>query len=135
VTTRDARTVASAHWRSKLGTADLGVSTSSDGTLYAFRVSNAVPGKRNPVSRVYVLRRGEHAADEIFRHRYVQMACGVLGSLSWHDHDLLYDSGQDRPLIFDADAARFSMLGRFAGRLPRLGNDTPGVAWASDYAR
>jgi hypothetical protein len=103
--------------------------------LYAFRVSNAVPGKRNPVSRVYVLRRGEHAADEIFRHRYVQMACGVLGSLSWHDHDLLYDSGQDRPLIFDADAARFSMLGRFAGRLPRLGNDTPGVAWASDYAR
>jgi hypothetical protein len=137
VTTRRAKIVASAHWRSGLGSADLGVATSSDRALFAFRVSNVAPGKRNAGSRVYVLRRGEHEPHEIFRHRYVQAGCGALGSLGWHGHDLLYDSGQGSPVIFDVDATTTPLvLRRFARRLPHQGaNDLPSAAWASDYAR
>ena len=135
VTTRDAKAVASAHWPKSLGTLDLGVSTSSDGTLFAFRVSDAFPGMRNAHSYVVVLRRGEREAHEIFSHRYAQMGCGVLGSLGWNGHDLLYDWGLGESLIFDADAsARSQTLGAFAQRLPHQGpTDLPSAAWASDY--
>jgi hypothetical protein len=137
VTTRDLRVVASARWPVRLGSPDLGVSTSADGLLFAFRVSDAFPGKRKARSRVFVIRRGEHEAHEIFRHRYAQMGCGVLGSLGWHGHDVLYDWGLGSALIFDADAwRRTSTLDRFARRLPHQGpSDLPSGAWASDFAR
>jgi hypothetical protein len=135
VTTRDTKVVASARWPAKLGTPDLGVSTSADGTLFAFRVSDASPGKRHAASRVFILRRGEQKAHEIFRHRYAQVGCGVLGSLGWHGHDLLYAWGLGEASIFDADAnAKPLTFGRFARRLPHQGpHDLPSARWASDY--
>jgi hypothetical protein len=136
VTTRGAAVVASARWPASLGTADLGVSASADGAFFALRVSDASPGKRDAGSHVLLLRRGGREAREIFRHRYAQVGCGVLGSLSWHGHDLLYDSGQGPPLIFDADAGTRFMVTRFARRLPHHGaHDLPTAAWASDYRR
>lgn len=136
VTTRNADVVASDTWPKKLGTPDLGVATSDDGALFALRVSNASPGKRNGGSHVLVLRRGEHAAREIFSHRYARIGCGLPGSLSWHGHVLLYDPGQGRPVIFDVDSGSRSLaLARFAPRLPHQGvHDLPTAAWLSDLA-
>ena len=135
VTTRDARVMASARWPANLGAPDLGISPSADGVLFALRVSNASPGKRNAKSHVLLLRRGDHEAREIFSHRYAQVGCGLLGSLSWHGHELLYDSGQGAPLIFDADAGRRVLsLTQLARHLPHQGaHDLPTAAWASDY--
>ena len=136
VTTRGAAVVASARWPASLGTADLGVSVSADGALFALRVSDVSPGKRNAGSHVLLLRKGGRDAREIFSHRYAQVGCGVLGGLGWHGHDLLYDSGQGAPLIFDADAGTRFMVTRFARRLPHQGaNDLPTAAWASAYRR
>jgi hypothetical protein len=136
VTTPDAEVVASATWPAKLGSADLGVRPSADGALFAFRVSNARPGRHNAGSHVLVLRRGEHAAHEIFSHRYAQVGCGLLGNMSWHRHSLLYDSGLGRPVIFDIDRdTRFLALAGLALRLPhQRKHDVPTAAWLSDFA-
>jgi hypothetical protein len=137
VTTRDAEVVASATWPAELGSADLGVRPSADGALFAFRVSSASPGRRNAGSHVLLLRRGEHAARELFSHRYAQVGCGLLGNMSWHDHSLLYDSGLGQPLIFDVDHDTHSLaLAGLALRLPHQGkHDVPTATWLSDFAR
>jgi hypothetical protein len=137
VTTRNTEVVASATWPARLGSADLGVRPSADGALFAFRLSNASPGRRNAGSHVLVLRRGGHVAHEIFSHRYAQVGCGLLGNMSWHGHSLLYDSGLGRPVIFDIDRDTRSLaLGGFALRLPHQGkHDVPTAAWLSDFAR
>ena len=141
VTTRRAEIVASAKWDPELGSADLGVRASSDGMLFAFRVTSAKPRRRNAGAGnagagVFVLRRDEHDAREVYRQRYVQVGCGVGGNLSWHGHNLLYDSGQGHAVILQPDtAARVSLL-QLEERLPkRASSETIGTAWASDYAR
>jgi hypothetical protein len=137
VTTRAGEVVASARWQPKLGSADLGVRSSRDGKLFSFRVSTASPGRRNVGARLFVLRRGSHVAQELYRHTYAQVGCGVAGGLSWHRHDLLYDSGQGKAVIFEPDGgSRPVSLAGVARGLPKLGsNDIARAAWVTDFAR
>jgi hypothetical protein len=136
VTDRVGTSIASTHWLSALGNADLGLTASSDGRFFAYRLSTAE--REGPVdSRLFVLRPAETHGRLVLRHRLGGVGCGVPGHMSWHGPDLLYDFGNDdRLAVLDARSGGWTKLTALARSIPRrFPADTVDAAWASGFAR
>jgi hypothetical protein len=137
VTDSTGRVVASSTWPSALGTADIGVMSSPDAELFAYRLSNLRPGRPRASTAVFVLRRGDHVAHRVFDQPAAQPGCGgVPGGLSWNRHNLLYDFGDGRLVVLDADSGARTNLSAFAKTVPRRDpGELLAFAWASSFTR
>ena len=135
VSDRTGALLASSRWPRKLGTMDRGVDASSDGTLFAYRVTNARPQAPHPSAAVFVLRRAQHRARLIVAHDTTTPGCGgIPGGLGWNQHHLLYDFGDGRVVIFDIDSGARTSLTAFAKAIPRREpGDSLTFAWASSF--
>ena len=128
----DGSVVARTRWHGRLH-ADAGLSVSSDGRRYAFRLSDLRPGAKSGTATVYVF--GPRApARRVYRHRIATVGCANGAGLGWHGHDLLYDSTDGRRAIVDVDTRRVVDLTALATRLPhRSGAEFASLEWASTF--
>lgn len=137
VTDRRGEVVASSRWPRALGTMDRGVAASPDGTLFAYRVTNARPKAPHPSAAVFVLRRGQDRARLLVSHAVAAPGCGgVPGNIGLDHHHLLYDFGDERVVVFDLDSGARTSLTAFAKAIPRRERGASlSFAWASSFAR
>jgi hypothetical protein len=137
ITNRSGDVVAHARWPARRGAMDLGVYASSDGTLFAYRVTKASPGARRPSATVYVLSRGGRTGRLLVTHQAAKPGCGgIPGGLGWSGHDLLYDFGDGRVAVFDVDSGARTDLATFVRAIPRRDpGESVAFAWASSFTR
>ena len=136
VTRRDGSPLAHTRRSGDLTVSDSGVSVSSDGRSYAFRLSNARPGARRGAAALYVLHAGETAARAVYRHALGPVGCSVGASMRWHGGQLLYSSADGQLAVLDGGTGARLDLAALASALPRRQpQERPHADWASSYAR
>jgi hypothetical protein len=131
----DGSLVASARWRSRLDVFDSGLSVSTGGDEFSFRLSDAHPGARSGTAVLYVLHAGESRARTIYRHRLGPAGCGVGASMFWHGRFLLYSTLAGQRRIFDSSRHEAAIrLDPLVRALPhRRFGERGEVYWASDF--
>ena len=133
---RDGSFVAGASWPGARRELDAGIEASSDGKLFAFRVSNAQAGRSGAEGVVYVVRAGAHQAQAVYRRRLGPVGCGWGANLSWHGSSLLYRTtdalGVTEAAVLTADGSS-TRLSPLLVALPRIRPDAPADAfWATE---
>jgi hypothetical protein len=136
VTRRDGTVVAGSTWHGSRIGSDSRVSVSEDGQAFAYRLSDARPGKKRASAAVYLLRRGATTAHVIYRHRLGASGCAVGASLSWHGNELFYRASDGARVLIDTRTGRTRDLSSLARSLPRLApTERASAAWRSDFPR
>ena len=115
VTRRDGAVVARATWRSSELTSDAGVSVSSDGSSFAFRLSDAHPGTRSSSAAVYLLRAGARRAQPVYRQRLGPTGCASGANLTWQGSSLLYGSSDGTLAVIDTRTGAVTDLTALGG--------------------
>jgi len=120
-------------WRLPRGSRlDLSPVASDDGRRGAFRT---VPSRGHGSVVLYVLREGQKRATAVYRHRGVQVGCGVGASFDWHDDFLLYSATDGPTTLVDVRTGHVRSLAKLTARLPtRFSGERALASWASDFA-
>jgi hypothetical protein len=137
ITNLDGRLIAQARWpRSRLENFDSGLSVSSDGRSFAFRLSSARPGAKRGHAVVYVLHAGQSRARAIYRHELGPSGCAVGASMGWHGPFLLYSSADGQRAVVDTRTGRRISLRPLLRRIPQRGrSQVEDVYWRGDFGR
>lgn len=128
----DGSLVSSWSWRVPRGSRlDLSPVASEDGRRGAFRT---VPADGRGSVVLYVLREGQKRATVVYRHRGVQVGCGVGASFDWQDDVLLYSATDGPTTLVDVRTGSVRSLAEFTARLPRrFPGERALASWASDF--
>jgi hypothetical protein len=122
--------------RTRIDNLDSGLSVSPDGHTFAFRLTNAHPGKSHGEAIVYVLRAGQSHARPIYRHRLGQSGCAVGAGMEWRGRYLLYTSTDGHRAVLDTGGGRQISLMPVLHRIPQRGRaKTYNVFWRSALSR
>jgi hypothetical protein len=136
VTRRDGSVVARTRWSEKQLHSDAGVAVSADGRAFAFRLSNAGPGRRSGTATVYILRSGATHATAVFRHRLGPSGCASGAGLEWNRGSVLYSSSDGRLAVIETRARHAIDLTPLAHRLPhRSAGEQAYAGWRRDFPR
>jgi hypothetical protein len=129
---RDGSLLSSWSWHVPRGSRlDLSPVASEDGRKGAFRT---VPADGQGSVVLYVLREGQKQATAVYRHRGVQVGCGVGASFDWQDDFLLYSATDGPTTLVDARTGSVQSLAELTARLPRrFPGERALASWASDF--
>jgi hypothetical protein len=136
ITHTNGRVVAQARWHSRRLHADAGVSVAANGRAFAFRLSDARPGKQSGTAIVYALRAGARHAHAVYAERLGPSGCAPGAGLGWHGGSILYSSSDGRLAVLTPATHHVIQLTAFSHKLPgESEHEHPSAFWRSELPR